>query len=233
MKNSVIIKKEPSDQGPIYQETDTSRFPVEPWATYTNLIFLAVFILFAVKTRFSYRKYPMTVVFLPVLFAGWLGGTVYHATRSHNLWLKLDYMPIMFLVLMASIFFWHEAVGKWFPVLIFTLTPVVLYRIIYRFTALPHSVSISIGYSILALTVIIPLVLHCIRKYPAGWKLLCGALTAFILAIVFRTLDDGETTTCLPMGTHFLWHIFGGLCTFFMFRYLYDTEKMQIPAENQ
>jgi hemolysin III len=33
-----------ADHGPIYAETVPGRFPVEPWATLTNLIFLAVII---------------------------------------------------------------------------------------------------------------------------------------------------------------------------------------------
>lgn len=59
-----IRKVEPNDQGPIYRETDMSRLLVEPWSTFSNLIFLAVFIYFAVKTRFSYKRFPLIVVFL-------------------------------------------------------------------------------------------------------------------------------------------------------------------------
>ncbi len=230
---SIRITVEPNDQGPIYRETDISRIPVEPWSTFSNLIFLAVFIYFAVKTKFKYKKYPLLVIFLPILLLGWIGGTIYHATRSNDIWLLLDYIPIMFLVLMASIYFWREVVGKWTLVFCFTLFPIIIYRLIYETLALPHSLSISAGYSVLALIVIIPLVLHCIWKNPNGWKFLAGALGSFIIAITCRLLDDNCLTAYLPMGTHFLWHLFGGFCCFFMFYYIYEAEKIKISiSEN-
>lgn len=223
----ISIKVEPNDQGPIYRETDMSRIPVEPWSTLSNLVFLAVFIYFAVKIKFNYRKFPLLTIFLPILLIGWIGGTIYHATRSHNVWLLLDYIPIMFLVLMSSIYFWREVVGKWILVFTFTLLPIITYRFIYETLTLPHSLSVSMGYSILALIVVIPLVLHCVRKNPSGWKLLVGALGSFIIAITFRILDDRGLTEFLPMGTHFLWHLFGGSCSFFMLYYVYESEKIK------
>jgi hypothetical protein len=221
------IKVEPNDDGPIYRETDMSRMPVEPWSTASNLVFLAVFIYFAIKTKFSYKKFPLVVVFLSILLIGWIGGTVYHATRSHDIWLMMDYMPIMFLVLMSSIYFWRELVGKWILVFTFTLLPIVAYRLLYETLTLPHSISISIGYSVMALVVVIPLILHCIYKNPKAWKFLVSALVSFAIAITFRILDEhlGESLT---MGTHFLWHLFGGFCCFFMIYYMYSTEKLKI-----
>jgi hemolysin III len=223
-----ICKVEPNDQGPVYRETDMSRLPVEPWSTASNLIFLAVFIYFALKTKFSYKKFPLLVVFLIILLIGWIGGTVYHATRSHDIWLMLDYMPIMFLVLMSSIYFWREVVGKWILVFTFTLLPIAGYRLLYETLALPHSVSISIGYSVMAFVVVVPLILHCVLKNPKAWKFIFGALASFGIAITFRTLDGHGMIESLTMGTHFLWHIFGGLCCFFMLYYIYDTEKIKL-----
>jgi hemolysin III len=221
------IKVEPNDQGPVYRETDMSRLPVEPWSTVSNLIFLLVFIYFAVKTKFSYKKFPVLVVFLVILFIGWTGGTIYHATRSSDIWLKMDYMPIMFIVLLAAVHFWREVVKKWIWVFCFTLLPIMLYHFVYKSLTVSHTISISIGYSIMALIVLVPLILHCILKNPKSWKFLAGGLLSFIFAISFRVLDNHKITEALPMGTHFLWHIFGGLCCFFMMYYVYNTEKMK------
>ncbi|MDD5597649.1 MAG: hypothetical protein PHV82_06875 [Victivallaceae bacterium] len=219
-----IIKIEPRDNGPIYQETDMTRFPVEPWSTFTNLVFLATFIYFAVKTRLSYIKFPMMVIFLIILLIGWFGGTVYHATRSNNIWLLMDYIPIMIIVLTASIYFWRELVGNWMLVIAFTLLPVIIYRFIFHLIPLPHFVSISLGYTILASIVVVPLVPHCIHKTPEGWKLLVISLISFGLAISCRLLDNRGIVK-LPMGTHFLWHIFGGICCFCMFSYVFNAEQ--------
>jgi len=227
MAATVICKIEPNDQGPIYRETDMSRMPVEPWSTASNLIFLIVFIYFAIKTKYNYKKFPLLVVFISMLLVGWIGGTIYHATRSHDIWLKLDYMPIVFLVLMSSIYFWRELVGKWILVFTFTLLPIVSYRLLYEVIVLPHSVSISIGYTVMALVVVTPLILHCIYKNPKAWKFVAGALISFAIAITFRLIDEQVADT-ITMGTHFLWHLFGGFCCFFMLYYIYSSEKIQI-----
>lgn len=235
------IKIEPKDQGPIYRETDMTRIPVEPWSTFSNLVFLAVFICFAVKTRLSYRKFPMVVIFLIILLIGWFGGTMYHATRGSNVWLRMDYLPIMIIVLTASIYFWRELVGNWLLVMVFTLAPIMIYRFIFHLLPVPHFVSISIGYTLLASVVVVPLVPHCIRKTPEGWKLLVSALISFVFAIGCRLLDNQKIMDrpvipdffqetfgwieILPMGTHFLWHIFGGICCFCMFSYVFNAEK--------
>ena len=222
-----IRRVEPNDQGPIYRETDMSRLPVEPWSTASNLVFLLVFIYFVIKTKFNYKKFPLLVVFLIILFLGWTGGTIYHATRSHNIWLKLDYMPIMFLVLMATIYFWRELVGKWILVFTFTMLPIMIYYFTYETLTFSHTVSVSIGYSVMAVVVVVPLILHCIYKNPKAWKSVAAALISFGIAITFRLLDK-QFEESITMGTHFLWHIFGGFCCFFILHYIYKTEKMRI-----
>jgi hemolysin III len=250
-KNSAKIKVEPNDQGPIYKETDMSRIPVEPWSTWTNLIFLSVFIYYAIKTRFNYKKFPMMVIFLVILLIGWFGGTVYHATRSNNIWLLMDYIPIMIIVLTASIYFWRELVGNWLLVMTFTLVPIMIYRFIFHLLPVPHFVSISIGYTLLASVVVVPLIPHCIHKTPEGWKMLVISLVSFGLAISCRLLDNQQIVgrpslpqffqdhfgwiEDIPMGTHFLWHIFGGICCLCMFSYVFNAEKkkqLEEKAEN-
>ena len=39
----------PNDTGPIYKETIAGRFPVEPFNTYSNLIFLFIVIYFGIR----------------------------------------------------------------------------------------------------------------------------------------------------------------------------------------
>jgi hemolysin III len=88
----------PSDYGPTYTETVpglvAGSFPVEPWKTWSNLIFVVLFVHIALRSRLDYRRYPLIVFSLPILAVGIVGGTVYHATRSHFMWLFLDFMPI-------------------------------------------------------------------------------------------------------------------------------------------
>ena len=41
----------PNDRGPIYLETLMGRFPVEPWNTFSNLLFLALIVFWFLRVR--------------------------------------------------------------------------------------------------------------------------------------------------------------------------------------
>jgi hemolysin III len=218
------VKRTP-DCGPIYKETDMSRMPVEPVNTVSNLIFLFIFIWWAWKTKLNFKKFPLLTFAMPLLLIGWIGGTIYHATRSHYIWLLIDYIPILILVLTAAVYLWKMLVKNWVLVFLLALGPACIYRILFEMIHVHHTVYISVGYSILAANVVVPAVLHCALKYRRGWKALTAALLCFVIAIVCRQLDYNGIENPLPMGTHFLWHIFGGLSAFFLAHYIYHVEK--------
>ena len=85
----------PKDSGPVYRETIEGRLPVEPFNTASNFLFLAIIIYFVWKIRRNHRQHLFLAFILPVLFIGFIGGTLYHATRSHEIWLLLDWVPIL------------------------------------------------------------------------------------------------------------------------------------------
>ena len=111
----------PNDHGPIYLETLMGRFPVEPWNTISNLLFLALIIYWFARVRGDVAVHRFIAYSLPVLLIGWAGGTVYHATRSHDVWLFLDFGPIALLVLAVAVFFWRRqgVAWWWVPALVF------------------------------------------------------------------------------------------------------------------
>ncbi|MGA8854131.1 MAG: hypothetical protein WB492_08135, partial [Christiangramia sp.] len=80
----------PQDSGPIYQETLAGRLPVEPFNTYSNIFFLIIIIYFSLRVYRDYKNHRFLAWSLPVLFLGFIGGTVYHATRSHDIWMYMD-----------------------------------------------------------------------------------------------------------------------------------------------
>ena len=53
------------------------------------------------------------------------------------------------------------------------------------------------------------------------------ALASFAVAVTFR-MTDRLDIAFLPQGTHFLWHIFGGICSFFMIKYIYLAEDIEV-----
>jgi hypothetical protein len=205
----------PDDFGPIYTETlpgiTAGTLPVEPWNTWSNIVFVLLFVHIAFRTRLDHRRYPLIVKSLPVLAIGIIGGTVYHATRSHAVWLFMDFMPILILTSAAALVFWRDVTGSWLRAIMFFLAVAVSGRVLGFTLATERSIQISLGYLSAALSILMPLALLVRRASWRGLPLLIGTTLSFATAVVFRMLDRGGTPLLLPMGTHFLWHIFGAL----------------------
>ena len=219
----------PSDFGPIYTETDLSRLPVEPWNTASNLIFLFIVIYFWLKVRRNPAAFPVVVLTLPILLIGFIGGTIFHATRSHNIWLYLDFIPILLLSILASLHLWRLVSGNLGYAVLLVILPNVLLRIILEQLALARHLGISIGYAGLALTILLPAFINCFLNHWVNLRLLAGACFAFVVAILFRYFDKDQL---LPMGTHFLWHIFGGVSAFWMIEYIYQESALKIETSS-
>ena len=215
-----------NDFGPIYVETDLTRFPVEPWNTASNLIFLVIVIFFAWRTRLDYRTHPLIVFGLPVLFIGFVGGTVYHATRSHRIWLMLDFIPIFILTAAAALKFWKAVVGRWSYALFGFFACAVSPRLLAGFLSLPFHYRISVGYAGLALAILLPATIDCRRNRGENGVLLLFACVAFGVAVVLRTLDRAGVAL-FPMGTHFLWHLLGGVSVWCLMEYTIRGDKMR------
>lgn len=204
----------PNDFGPIYTETlpglAAGTLPVEPWNTWSNSIFVLLLVHIVFRTRLDYQRHPLIVISLPILAIGIIGGTVYHATRSHFVWLFMDFMPILILTSAAALAFWREVVGKWPQAILLFLLVGVSGRVLGFALATERSVQISLGYLSAALSILLPLVILVRRAKWRGLGLLCGIVLAFASAVACRMLDRAGAPSPLPMGTHFLWHIFGG-----------------------
>jgi len=205
----------PNDFGPVYTETipglTAGTIPVEPWNTWSNLIFVVLAIHIAIRSRMNYRRYPLIVISLPILAVGIIGGTVYHATRSHMVWLFIDFVPILILTSAAALAYWHRVTGSWLHAVFFFVAVAASGRALGFTLATERSIQISLGYLSAALSILLPLTLLVIRAGWCGLGLLIGTTLSFASAVTFRMLDRGLTPALIPMGTHFLWHIFGGL----------------------
>lgn len=213
----------PADFGPIYIETDLSRFPVEPWNTASNVIFLLVFLVFARKTKLSWRNHPLLVGGLPLLGLGFIGGTIYHATRSHSLWLVLDFVPIFVLAIAAALHLWKGVLGSYSRATVAILFTTIAPRGIAALLALPIHYQISLGYTGLALAILVPAYWQCQRDHREGLVLLACSTVSFVAAVTFRSIDR-VGVALLPMGTHFLWHLLGGISVWCIMEYLFRLD---------
>lgn len=215
-----------SDWGPSYIETNMDAFPVEPWNTYSNVIFVLLCLFIAYRTRLQFKRYPFTLCCLPLLMIGTLGGTVYHMTRSHPLWLFMDFVPIKLLCLCAVINLWR---------LIFkAMSPLPIWFIAGFLGILIGSVylssfrgSITIGYMILGANVILPFFVYLFLVSSKNWYLVVTAITSFLVAVFFRWFDLHGSEQYFPMGSHFLWHIFGGIASWCLFTFFIRLEETQ------
>ena len=209
------------DHGPIYTESlrGLGHFPVEPWNTYSNSIFLLCILYWGYKTNWNFRNHSLIVCALLGLGIGLIGGTTYHATRSNFIFLAMDFVPIILLGLATSVYFWNKVYNR---LAYAFLTVIVLLFLPRMFTAYlkPAFLQIGFGYGLLGLNIILPIFLTVRRRRRESLALL-GAVISFATALVFRQFDNGINPSLFPMGTHFLWHIFGGVSVFFIFQIVY------------
>ena len=210
----------PNDSGPVYTETVQGRFPVEPFNTFSNLFFLAIVIYFSYRVYKNFKSQLFLSFALPVLFIGWLGGTIYHATRSHEIWLLMDWVPIDILCLAASLYFAFKASSnKW---KVFGLMLLVCLLVLgVRFIPF-NSHGQSYSYIATAIGLLLPIGIHIYQTRFKHSKFMAFAVISFIVAISFRVLDR---YIYFSMGTHWLWHSFGAFSVFFLMKYIYHDAK--------
>jgi len=221
-----------NDFGPIYTETDLSSFPVEPLNTFSNIFFLVVVVYWCLQIKdqkLPTRLNKYLIFSMPILFTGFVGGTIYHATRSHDIWLLLDFLPILILVLVTSYFCWRRLKMS-LPVIGLCLVGLIgLPRLyVYSFAA-DAGVNISFSYFVLAMAVTLPIFLYEIKTKCKTVVPFLMALLTVMLALGFRVADSFEfVVTHLSVGTHWLWHSFGALGCHLLILYLKKSEQQMV-----
>jgi hypothetical protein len=170
---------------------------------------------------------------MPILLAGGIGGTLYHATRISRIYFLLDVIPISVLGLAGAVFmairYWGGR-GWWFvpAVALFYLT---VNRLFFM-AIMPanNQLAINLSYASLAVVVLIPIGLVLLRsRFRYGGWVVAGVIS-FAIAWFFR-LFDRDIASELTMGSHWLWHTFGAITTALIIEYFYLVEgEKQIQA---
>jgi len=232
--NAPVFKN--ADSGPRYTETPldplspNAPVPAEPWNTVTASFFIVLVLVWLARLRGRFRLFPFMTACLPILAVGAIAGTLYHATRTRNIYLVLDWLPISLIGLAAAIYLGvrlGRASGMSnVKAMLLAIGVIVFYgalnRTVFAFVPLePPTLKISISYTSMALLILAPLVTTLIRtRFRNAWLVWAG-LAGFGIAIVCRLVDY---ISPLPMGTHWLWHTFGCAATAFLFEYFYRLE---------
>ena len=216
------------DGGPVYTETigNLDRLLVEPWNAASAALFVVLVLVWVVRLRGKFREYPFLSCCLPLLLAGGIGGTLYHAFRASRVWFLMDVIPILALGVAASVYLWVRLRPRWWVVIALLGAYVAVNRVAF-FSALraglPVHWAINLHYASLAAFIVLPtfLVLVRTRFRDAGW--VYTALVLFAIAWFCR-IADTLRPPLLPMGTHWLWHTFGAFAVAALAEYFYRIE---------
>jgi hypothetical protein len=221
------------DGGPSYAETPANLgtanapFPAEPWNAITAMLFVVLALAWAWRLRGRHRGYPFLSCCLPILLAGGIGGTLYHATRTSFAFFLLDVVPISLLGLAGSVFmavrYWGGR-GWWFVPAAGAFYVGVNQLLFTAIAPTDVQLVINLSYASLAVVVLTPiaLVLFRTRFRHAGWVI--GGVVAFVIAWFFRLLDQ-RMGLYMPMGSHWLWHLFGAIATALLVEFFYRVEQ--------
>lgn len=209
------------DHGPLYRETDLTRTIVEPWNTFSNLFFLLIVIYWLRKIFKSSKNHRFLWFALPLIFVGFVGGTLYHATRSHQVWLLMDWVPIMFLSLACSFYFSKKNGHSLLKTLSILFLPAGSIMAIHYTFKIPMYISMSLFYSSLALALFYPLFYYSWQRNKRHLDVLIKSVVIFILAALFRSTDHVFPTSFFPMGTHWLWHSLGAIAVHFSIKFIF------------
>ncbi len=211
------------DHGPWYAETDLARFPAEPVNTFSNLVFLLILVLGLRKMWREKIRSPFFLTAYAILTVGWLGGTLYHATRSSVVWAVMDFAPIAILCLLASAWLVHRLTPGGRRRYLLIVLPALAGAWADNHWLASATLRAGVVYAVLATLVVAPGALHCAAAGGKRAGILTVAVVAFATALFFRTYDAGLIGAVPRTGTHFLWHLFGGLSAYLIFDYLHQT----------
>lgn len=225
------------DRGPRYQETPADPYAAdapriaEPWNAGTASLFVVIVLAWLRRVRGRYTKFPFLLSCLPILFVGGVGGTLYHATRTRSLYFYLDVLPISVLGIAGAAYL---AVRLWkrrgYAYLVVALLGYVGLSTLFFAVLAPmpafrefRTLGVNVTYAALATVLLVPLGVTLWRTRWRHVGLVAAALASFGIAWFMR-LVDGSPLVDLPMGTHWLWHTFGAVTTWFVVEYFYRVE---------
>jgi len=210
----------PPDGGSAYAETNMQHLFPEPLNTITSCFFLAIAIYWTVKIWGHTRDHAFMTGALLLLYIGGIGGTIYHGLRQWGFFIMMDWLPIMLLCVSAGVYFLARLTRWYYAVLLVIVYVVFQYYARQQMVDSNVQLFININYAVLAGIVLLPVIGYLINTSFKNGRWVGFALLAFICALTFRVSDKWNW---LPQqtGTHFLWHTFGAIACFCMFKYIY------------
>jgi hypothetical protein len=222
----------PVDGGPVYAETNLHYLIAEPWNAISSLAFIIPVIYWGIRLKGRYKEYPFLTLCLPLLFAGGIGSTLFHAFRYSKYLLWMDVLPIAILTLLVGIYFWYKILPKTWMVAVVVIVSITIRALLFKrwlFTLDGH-MAVNVAYFINGFMIFLPgLVLLIKSKFLGGWHLVIACLV-FIVSLTFRQIDNIQPPL-LPMGTHWLWHVTGAVGSWLLGNYLYIINDLTFKKQ--
>ncbi len=207
------------DGGPVYTETDINATIVEPYNTLSAVLFLILSAYWYGRLKGSFSRFPYLTVALIILSIGGIGGVIYHAFRNSIFFLFMDWVPIMVLCIMTSMYFMFKVLGSWKMAFAYLFLFFISDRIAWEMIPeLDGNLRANVNYTILGIGVLLPTLLILRKIKYKFWYYVFFAFLSFAIALFFRISDQWGI---LDVGTHFLWHTFGALAGNFMLLFIH------------
>jgi hypothetical protein len=225
------------DGGPRYKETPPNPYVVpiaEPFNAVTASFFVLIVVFWFWRLWGRFGRFPFLTACMPILLAGGIGGTLYHAFRTQRIWFLMDVIPISVLGIAGAVYLavrLGRSVGRWrvFAIAVGLVAAYgIMNTVFFQLVRFPNrNLTVNLSYATLALILILPLLVVLVRTRfrHVGW--VATALASFGIAWFCR-LVDGGTYDPLRMGTHWLWHTFGAITTLAITEYFYRIELERV-----
>ena len=152
------------------------------------------------------------MVSLPILFVGYVGGTIYHATRSHVIWLALDVGPIYILAFITGVYCWKRLIPSVLKIALVVFTLFTIPRVLLYFFYEDPGSGITHTYIAICIPILLPIIIYEKQNGCQHVARFCLGFGLILIALFFRFLDvHPYVITNFPIGTHWLWHSLGAL----------------------
>ncbi|GAB4310659.1 MAG: ceramidase domain-containing protein [Bacteroidales bacterium] len=216
------------DGGPVYAESVHHGLIAEPWNAVSSLFIVLPALVWLVRIRHEKNTFRLLFFASVLVILGGTGSTLFHAFRAYRLLLFMDFIPPAVLTLVLAAYWWQKVWDNWWAALL-AVAVFIVPRFLF-FGSLPEHTAINLSYTLSGIMTGLPWLILLIRNRWQNIRLVLITLVMFLLAILCREMDV-RAAGWLPMGTHFLWHLFSGAGVWFLLEYLYRFRREEIAAE--
>lgn len=232
-KDSLYYHVIAEDGGPIYVETNLDHFIAEPFNAVSAFLFILLVGYWFKKVHGNYNRHTFLAIALPILLIGGVGGTLYHAFRTSEVFLVMDWLPIFLLTIAATAYYLFRVLKKWRYMLMavggILLLELINFEIFEAYRIYSAHTATNVSYAVVAIATVASVYLLLSQTKFQHTRWIGFAVGAFLCALFFRIADPWAL---LPVGTHFLWHSFGALACHFLLQYTYLLNEVPFRKAN-